>query len=279
MLDRHGLVVAARAGAATLAAGAFAYVLRPSIAPLCAVAGATGVLAFELSRVAKTLAYPLALLETDLGQAEALIALYATLGPRRALPPLRGYAISPDFALVLMQLIDDHRPELVVETGSGVSTLIMAYRLERLGRGTVIALDHDPVFAARTRSELERHGLTAYAKVLDAPLEPLALRGQTYRWHAQRAVADLRDIDLVVDDGPPRELGDWLRYASLPMLAPKLSARGMFVMNMLGAEERTILSRWQDEYPELHQQVFATRKGHAILSRQSSASRSESAPQ
>lgn len=268
MLDRHGLVVAARASAATLAVGTLAYALQPTYAPLCAVAGAAGVVAFELSRVAKSLAYRLAFLDTDLAQTDRLIALYATLGPRRPLPPLRGYAVSPDFALVLMQLIDDQRPELVVETGSGVSTLVMAYRLERLGRGTVIALDHDPVHAAHTRSELERHGLTAYAKVLDAPLEPLTVRGRRYRWHAQRAVAELRGIDLVVDDGPPRELGDWLRYPSLPMLAPRMSAHGVFVMNMLGAEERTVLSRWRDELPEFHQQVFATKKGHAVLSRQ-----------
>lgn len=267
MIDRHGLVVAARAGAATLVAGATAYAIEPGLGTVCAIAGAAGVIAFELSRVSKTLVHRLRFLDADLAQTEPLIALYDHLGARRPLPALRGYAISPDFALVLMQLVDDLRPELVVETGSGVSTLVIAYRLERLGRGRVVALDHDPVHAARTRAELARHGLSAYAQVVDAPLAPVTVGNDEVRWHATAALAGLDGIDLVLDDGPPRELGAWLRYASLPLLAPRLSARGVFVMNMLGAEEHSVLARWHAELPAFHQEVFATKKGHAILAR------------
>src|SRR5438034_475105 len=76
----------------------------------------------------------LAELEADIAQTQPLVALAGQLHTRRPLPQMRGFAIAPDFALYLTELIDDERPEVVVETGSGVSTLIIAYALEKLGR-------------------------------------------------------------------------------------------------------------------------------------------------
>ena len=58
----------------------------------------------------------------------------------------------------------------MVETGSGVSTLVIAYGLEKLGRGRVIALDHDAGYAAGTR-----HGI-----VMD-PLDGLLRAGEPGR--------------------------------------------------------------------------------------------------
>jgi predicted O-methyltransferase YrrM len=180
---------------------------------------------------------------------------------------MRGYAIAPDYGVMLAQIVADERPELVVETGSGVSTLIIAYALEKLGRGRVVALEHDPEYARRTRDELRRHGLEAYATVIDAPLEPIRLAGQTYRWYAQRALDDLGEIDLVVDDGPPRHVGDMLRYASLHVLAKRMSRRGLFVLDVVGDEERAILERWRTELPELSQERLATKKGNVLIRR------------
>lgn len=44
-------------------------------------------------------------------------------------------------------MIADERPELIVDTGSGVSTLVAAYALQKLGRGKVVALEHDRAYA------------------------------------------------------------------------------------------------------------------------------------
>jgi predicted O-methyltransferase YrrM len=267
MIDRHGLYVFARASAATFAAGAVAQAAWPSLAVPAAAGCAAGVVAFELSRVLSTFRRRFDFLDADVAQTEATLALQSLLAPRRPLPAMRGYAIAPDFGLALAQLIDDERPRLVVETGSGVSTLIIAYRLQRLGRGTVVALEQDEGHAARTRAELERHDLTQLARVVHAPLVPVTVGGTQHRWHAPHALDDLESIDLVLDDGPPRELGSWLRYASLPMFVPKLAPGALFVMNMIGPEEHAILARWRRELPEFHHELFATKKGHAILRR------------
>jgi predicted O-methyltransferase YrrM len=264
----HGRKATARAVAATALVAAISYLVVPSVAVLATIVAAVAIIVFELTRARAALDRRFDELDADLSQIEPLLALQSRLTPRRPLPAMRGYAIAPDFALLLTELIADERPELVVETGSGVSTLVIAYGLEKLGRGRVIALDHDATYAAATRAELARHGLSAYATVVHAPLEPLELDGQRYRWYARAALAGLPPIDLVVDDGPPRYLGDRLRYASLPEFAPRLAPRGIFVLDVIAAEERANLARWRQQFPEFQQQLLSTKKGNAILRRQ-----------
>ncbi len=264
---RHGLEVALRAGGVTLAVGGAAYLLAPAAAPVITVAAATAALAFEVIRARATLTRALDEIAADIGQTQPLMALARELPTRRPLPAMTGYAIAPDFALMLAQMIADERPELIVETGSGVSTLVAAYALQKLGRGKVVALEHDRAYANQTRALIAQHGLSAYAIVVDAPIEPVVLGGTTYRWYATRALEDLGPIDLVVDDGPPRYVGDMLRYASLPILSKKLAPRGTFVLDVVGDEERIVLQRWRREFPVFAQEHLATRKGNVILRR------------
>src|SRR5690606_5204664 len=60
---------------------------------------------------------------------EALDALRQLLKFDLPLPATRGWAAAPDFLLHLCQRIATHRPKVVVELGSGVSTLVAAAAL------------------------------------------------------------------------------------------------------------------------------------------------------
>lgn len=272
-MERAELMAAVRfalaAAVAVFAVSVAVYTLVPWMAPLAAAAGAALVILLELGRLRATVARRLDEVAADVAQAEPLVALTARLPTRRPLPPMRGYAIAPDFALLLATLVADEKPKLVVETGSGVSTLVIAYALEQLGRGHVIALDHDAPFAAKTRAEIERHGLGAVATVVHAPLEPIEVDGERHLWYALSALDQHApgEIDLVVDDGPPKYAGPMLRYASLPMFARRLSAQGLLVLDYVGDEERVILERWRTRYPEFSQERLDTKKGNVILRR------------
>ena len=263
-VSRHAILVVVRAGAATLAVGVIAELVVPRFAFAIAIAAAVAWLALELTRVAATFARRFDELEAESSQVQPLLELARILPTRQPLPPLREYAIAPDCAVLLADLVARERPKLVVETGSGISTLVIAYALEKLGaNGRVVALDHNPEYAARTRELIRAHGLEAFASVVDAPLEPIEIRGEQHRWYATRALADLGPIDLVFDDGPPRHVGPNLRYASLHVFAPKL--RGTFVLDVVGPEERGVLARWRRELPDWEQQLLATKKGNVLI--------------
>src|SRR5271169_6156880 len=150
-------------------------------------------------------------------QLEALQNLSAVLPANDVLPATRGWAASPDLLMVLVDLVITERPSLVVECGSGASTLWLALAMRRFGiDGRIIALDHDPVFGARTRDLLARHNVRDLAEVRDAPLESFSLDGETYSWYARRAWEDLKGIDLLFVDGPPATTGHQARYPALP---------------------------------------------------------------
>ena len=121
-------------------------------------------------------------------QLEALQNLSAVLPANDVLPATRGWAASPDLLAVLVDLVITERPSLVVECGSGASTLWLALTMRRFEiDGRIIALDHDPVFGGKTRDFLARHDVRDLAEVRDAPLESFSLDGETYSWYSRRA--------------------------------------------------------------------------------------------
>ena len=75
--------------------------------------------------------------DTVYRQLEALRALDAELSLERALPPTRGWSASPDFLLLIAQHARDARPRIVVECGSGTSTVVLARCMQLNGAGHV----------------------------------------------------------------------------------------------------------------------------------------------
>ena len=76
-------------------------------------------------------------------------------------PPLGEDAWSlgrPALELVLAEV--DAGRHVVVECGSGLSTILIARRLRELGAGNVHSLEHDEGFAEACRRQLERESLS-----------------------------------------------------------------------------------------------------------------------
>jgi predicted O-methyltransferase YrrM len=202
-------------------------------------------------------------------QLEALQSLSAVLPASDVLPATRGWAASPDLLMVLVDLVIAERPSLVVECGSGASTLWLALAMRRFGiDGRIIALDHDPVFGGKTRDLLARHDVCDLAEVSDAPLESYSLDGETYSWYARRAWEDLTGIDLLFVDGPPAATGHQARYPALPLLSRSLSPVATAVLDDLVVPDmQDVLRRWLDAYPDFSSEILPLEKQAAVLRR------------
>ena len=200
-------------------------------------------------------------------QLEALQNLSAVLPANDVLPATRVWAASPDLLLVLVDLVIAERPSLVVECGSGASTLWLALAMRKFGiDGRIIALDHDPVFGRKTRGFLARHDVADLAEVRDAPLETFSLDGETYSWYARRAWEDLKGIDLLFVDGPPATTGHQARYPALPLLSGSLSPAATAVLDDLVVPDmQKVLQLWLDTYPEFSSEILPLEKQAAVL--------------
>jgi predicted O-methyltransferase YrrM len=202
-------------------------------------------------------------------QLEALQNLSVLLPANDVLPATRGWAASPDLLMVLVDLVITERPSLVVECGSGASTLWLALAIRRFGiDGRIIALDHDPVFGGKTRDLLVRHDVCDLAEVRDAPLESFRLDGETYSWYARRAWEDLTGVDLLFVDGPPATTGPQARYPALPLLNGSLSPVATAVLDdLIVPDMQKVLRLWLDAYPDFTSEILPLEKQAALLRR------------
>jgi predicted O-methyltransferase YrrM len=237
------------------------------------LASRIGTLAGESQRTFNTLRQVRADTQKEIKQTfrqlEALQNLNAVLPASDVLPATRGWAASPDLLMVLVDLVITERPSLVVECGSGASTLWIALAMRRFKiDGRIIALDHDPVFGGQTRDFLARHGVDDLAEVRDAPLESFTLDGETYSWYARKAWDDLTGIDLLFVDGPPAATGHQARYPALPLLSESMSPSAIAVLDdLIVPDMQNVLQRWLDAYPDFSSEILPLEKQAAVLRR------------
>ncbi|SDT37333.1 Methyltransferase domain-containing protein [Friedmanniella luteola] len=162
--------------------------------------------------------------EEAITENDALINLHRLVEVHHELPPAGGFAASPRTLLRLFSAASEVPADrLVVECGSGTSTVWLAEARRQAGGGHVVALEHDEGYAERTREAVRRSGLSAWVDVRWAPLEPVEIDGSSYRWYARSTWEDLAGIGLLFVDGPPGSVGPRSRHPAFPLLAARLA--------------------------------------------------------
>lgn len=203
----------------------------------------------------------------DYRQLEALFSIYQILKPGFPLPDMRrDYATAPDFLKKLSALILSEKPTLVVEASCGVSTVIIAYCLQKNGVGKVISLEHDAHYAAITRRNLALHGLEHIATVLHAPLKEIAIKGKSWLWYDVERFSMQQPIDLLVIDGPPGDLQKLSRYPALPVLEKHLNGNATILLDDgKRKDEQEIAALWQKEFSWLNSEYLDFEHGAFLI--------------
>ena len=209
-------------------------------------------------------------MEDKLAETQGLVQL-GNLAPPFPLPFGGKYALTADAAAVLGRQVLQLRPRVVVELGSGVSTVLVARLLQSIGGGRVVSLEHDAAWAAETRNHIRAAGLEDFASVIEAPLSRQMLDGKAYQWYDVANVPnDLGPVDLVIVDGPPQRIdpGGLPRYPALPMLLPRLSERAeLFVDDFKRSPEQEMVRLWVERFPGWQARTVDTVPGTCLLSR------------
>ena len=205
-------------------------------------------------------------MRAEYAQLEALAGMYYDLRPPIAFPATRSWVASPDLLRHLYERVRDQRPQLVLECGSGLSTVLMAYGLRNGGgEGRIIALEHLEKYADTTRRMLDDHGLTDYAEVRLAPLIDVELDGESWPWY-DRSQLPTQPIDLLFVDGPPGATHAQARYPALPLLRAHLATGAQILLDDYGRpEEAAVAQRWVDSIDGLRLESLRHEKGTAVL--------------
>jgi predicted O-methyltransferase YrrM len=199
-------------------------------------------------------------------QLTALDAVRDTMAGAVALPSTRSWAASPDILREIVATVIGHRPQVVLETGTGASTVAIAACLQRIGSGHLWSLEHLPGHAESIRQRLASMGLTDYVTVIDAPLVDTVLPGGTWPWYDVAGLHLDAPIDLLFVDGPPGATAAMARYPVLPVLRTRLSDHAVIIVDDADRpDEQECVRRWQAETPGLTARYLPLESGASVM--------------
>ena len=192
-------------------------------------------------------------------QLEAFQQLISLLKFTAPIPPTRGWVASPDLLLTMLDIVRTLKPRLVVELGSGVSTLVIA----KAGAKKLISIDNSDEFAAKTRAMLKEHGVRG-VEVRVAPLTP-HISGVD--WYDTTKLNDIKGIDLLFIDGPPGSNNLDARKPAFPELLERLSPKAVIIMDDVNRPaERELAEAFAKALPNHVLTIHQHEKGTAIIS-------------
>ena len=215
------------------------------------------------TRIAREIAVSTKELKTSMWQSyrqtEAMQQLLSLLKFSAPVPPTRSWAASPDLLLTLAQLVRKHNPKLVVELGSGVSTLVVA----KAGAKKVISIDNSGEFADKTREVLKEH------KVRGVEIRVAQLKAHIsgVDWYDTAVIKDLKRIDLLIVDGPPGSKNPEARMPARAEFIAKLSPKAIIVIDDVNREgERKLAESFAKALPNHVLTIYPHEKGTAVIS-------------
>ncbi|OLE19122.1 MAG: hypothetical protein AUI36_35690 [Cyanobacteria bacterium 13_1_40CM_2_61_4] len=187
---------------------------------------------------------------------------------KERLPIPTDYSITADFANIMIRAILKRKPNLIVEAGCGLSTIVAAYCLKKLGRGYLVSLEHQRDYLELCQRFILQHGLQRHVGIVHAPLTRYGIGDGEWLWYELRFKERLTKIDMLIVDGPPGDLQPLARYPALPLLID-LFSEACFILMDDGArwEEQEIVERWKQEYGFFNARYISSPKGVICLKR------------
>jgi predicted O-methyltransferase YrrM len=171
--------------------------------------------------------------------------LCAVLGlPPGAVPSLGSWRADVGFLRFLADHILATGPQLVVEFGAGVSSLVAARALQMRGAGRLLSFDHHAEFLPAVRDRLAELGLEA--ELRHAPLTR-RVAGWPGLWYEHGEVAER--IDLLIIDGPPWTTHPFGRGAADSLFARIPPGGSVLLDDASRPGERGVGRRWRRRWP------------------------------
>lgn len=188
-------------------------------------------------------------------QIEALLYLNKELSLASRLPLLRGWCVSPDALLYIYEYIRRNKPKVIVEFGSGSSTVVISKALKDNGYGILYSYEHRIESFNETSEMLNRNFLSPWVELKHSPLsqydsEEFPEKSERNNsWYTQKDLEALASIDMVLVDGPPESTCKHARLPALYELYERLSSRAViFLDDSKRDSEKEIIDIWRESF-------------------------------
>lgn len=195
-------------------------------------------------------------LQHHAAQIEGLFQLYGDEHHTDAMPLSGGWAIDAANLSAVLNAIERRRPQVVLEFGSGTSTVWVGKLLRRMNVGRVISLDHITTYADATRAAVDLLGVGDQVDIRVVDLVPTGIEGHSTLWYDSSVLDDIAEVDVILVDGPPANTGPLARYPVLPLFFDRMSDDAVIMVDdATRADETQMIDRWKREFPSLREEV------------------------
>lgn len=203
----------------------------------------------------------------DFKQLQHIVYLAKVLDLKTVLPEIRTeWSIYPDLASLIIQKINLLQPKLIMELGSGSSTVILGYCLKQQKRGKLISLEHEEVFYEKTKELIEMHELTDYVTLIYTPFVKTEIDNFNGVWYDTSRLDNIDKIDILLVDGPPGFLQKNSRYPALPLLFNHLKDEALIIADDCNRkDEQEIINMWCKKYNFMSIKKIDTETGTYLM--------------
>lgn len=201
----------------------------------------------------------------------AAVQIQGALNGLPVVRPMPGWALSSDAIVEILCDLQERPNPVLVEFGSGQSTVIFAAWFRARGCGRFVSFEHDPAHAEAIGRQLEAAKLVAQVEL---NVIPLADRAAVDGLAASKSYAlpdTFPGVDVALVDGPSYFFGESTRYHPLTWSIERLNPGGAaYLDDTIRPQEKRILevlARRRD----LKVQDLGTANGFARISRKARA--------
>lgn len=201
-------------------------------------------------------------------QMESFIGIQNYLATGDLIAEFHGWPISPDIGLFLLEKVRQKNYDLIIEFGSGTSTVLFARALQLANahqpskdpdapqRRRVVSFEHDVRYFERTASMLASARVSDMVDLVHAPLVTWTDGGQPQLFYdcastldgiVESLVGRTASI-LVLVDGPPGATGPNARYPSAPVVFEKLGRHqiDLALDDADRPDEKAVMGLWKE---------------------------------
>lgn len=161
------------------------------------------------------------------------------------------YAMEPVYLFDLLSRFQTTDIDVIVECGSGTSTLLIGNLLCQKGRGHLYSLEDDFEWYKLMLGQIKLHNLDSTVTLVYAPLEERDFgAGALSKWYSPEILAQalvaVNHIDVLIVDGPKSQT-DLARFPALPFFLSRITPHTLIVLDDVNRQaEQLVLSKWQE---------------------------------
>ena len=221
-------------------------------------------------------------------QIESFISLNKYINQHEIPLSFHGWPISPDIGLTLVDYIENKDVDIVLEFGSGTSSVLFAraFRLANPDQNLwttekpIISFEHNEEYLEKTSQLLMSHGCRDVVNLTHAPLVDFEYKeqGKFLYYNCEEAIKNLsktlgedKKNILILIDGPPGVTNKNARFPALPILLNHMSKHRLIVVmdDYDRDDEKDTFKLWEEladkRYLTHKSLVIETEKGLSIL--------------